>query len=128
MSTVASSVLAATTPVPPEPMATRLQAVLQHPGIWRRASPVPNHVRAQSTGVAELDAVLPGNGWPSGALTEILFDCDGVGELALVMPALAQITQRQQRVVFVAPPHIPYAPALAAQGLDLRYAVQIDAV
>jgi len=109
-------------------MASRLQTVLQHPGIWRRASPASNHVRAQSTGLAELDAALPGNGWPSGALTEILFDCDGVGELALVMPALAHITQRQQRVVFVAPPHIPYAPALAAQGLDLRYAVQIDAV
>jgi hypothetical protein len=128
MSTVASSVLSARASVPPQPVASGLQAVLQHPGIWRRASPASNHVRAQSTGLAELDAVLPGNGWPSGALTEILFDCDGVGELALVMPALAQLTRRQQRVVFVAPPHIPYAPALTAQGLDLRYAVQIEAV
>src|SRR5262249_35046783 len=40
---------------------------------------------------------------------------------------LAALTQRRQRVVFVAPPYIPYAPALNACGLDLRYVVQIDA-
>lgn len=112
-------------PAPPD--SAQLQAVLQHPGIWRRSSSSPGHVRAHASGIGELDAALPGNGWPCGALTEILFDGDGVGELALVMPALAQLTHRHQRVVFVAPPHIPYAPALAAQGLDLRYVVQIDA-
>jgi len=122
MSTVASSVFAA-----PPVASAQLQAVLQHPGVWRRSASASNHVRAHATGTAELDAVLPGGGWPCGALTEILFDGDGVGELALVMPALAQLTHRQQRIVFVAPPHIPYAPALAAQGLDLRYAVQIEA-
>ena len=122
MNTVALSPLALTPLLP-----TSLNEVLKHPGIWRRSAPASNHVRAQSTGIDGLDAMLPGRGWPNGALIEIQFDCDGVGELALVMPALAQLTQRQQRVVFVAPPHIPYAPALAAQGVDLRYAVQIDA-
>ena len=42
------------------------------------------------------------------------------------MPALAELTRRRQRVVFVAPPYIPYAPALDAHGLDLRYVVQIE--
>jgi len=119
---LAAPALAATTLASPS-----LQAVLQHPGIWRHSAAGASHVRAQSTGLAGLDARLPGGGWPSGALTEILFEHDGLGELALVMPALAQLTRRQQRVVFVAPPHIPYAPALEAQGLDLRYVVQIDA-
>ena len=104
-----------------------LEAVLQHPGIWRRSANAQPHVRAQATGLAELDAILPGGGWPCGALTEILFEYDGIGELALLMPALAQITQRGQRVVFVAPPYIPYAPALEAAGLDLRQVVQIQA-
>jgi hypothetical protein len=103
-----------------------LDAVLQHPGIWRRSASARQHVRALSTGLPELDALLPGGGWPCGALSEILFAGDGIGELSLLMPALAEITRRQQRVVFVAPPYIPYAPALDAYGLDLRYVVQIE--
>jgi hypothetical protein len=102
-----------------------LDAVLKHPGIWRRAA-ARHQVRAIASGHAELDALLPGGGWPSGALTEILFEHDGLGELALLMPALAGLTRRGQRVVFVAPPYIPYAPALEACGLDLRYVVQIE--
>ncbi|HZP67981.1 MAG TPA: translesion DNA synthesis-associated protein ImuA [Rudaea sp.] len=103
-----------------------LEAVLKHPGVWRRSAG-PAHVRALPSGLAELDALLPGGGWPLGALSEILFEYDGIGELALVMPALAELTRRRQRVVFVAPPYIPYAPALAACGLDLRYVVEIEA-
>jgi len=102
-----------------------LDAVLKHPGIWRRAAPLRQ--RALPSGFAVLDDALPGGGWPCGALSEILFEFDGVGELSLLMPALAELTQRRQRVVFVAPPYIPYAPALTDCGLDLRYVVQIDA-
>lgn len=104
-----------------------LDEVLKHPSIWRRSAATQPHVRALPTGLRELDALLPGGGWPCGALSEILFEYDGLGELALLMPALAELTQRRQRVVFVAPPYIPYAPALGASGLDLRYVVQIQA-
>jgi hypothetical protein len=107
--------------------AIALDAVLKHPGIWRRSAAALHQVRAVPTGLAELDAQLPGGGWPCGALSEILFAYDGLGELSLLMPALAELTQKEQRVVFVTPPYIPYAPALAASGLDLRYVVQIDA-
>lgn len=103
-----------------------LDAVLQYPGIWRRSASAQQHVRALPTGLPELDALLPGGGWPCGALSEILFAYDGVGELSLLMPALAELTRRRQRVIFVAPPYIPYAPALAEHGLDLRYVVQIE--
>ena len=108
-------------------VSSALDAVLQHPGIWRRSASAQSHVRALSTGNVELDAMLPGGGWPCGAVSEILCEYDGVGELSLLMPALADITQRGQRVIFVTPPYIPYAPALAAHGVDLRYVVQIDA-
>ena len=107
--------------------AVALDAVLKHPGVWRRSASASHHVRAISTGLAELDAQLPGGGWPCGALSEILFAHDGLGELSLLMPALAELTRKGQRVVFVAPPYIPYAPALAAHGLNLRHVVQIDA-
>jgi hypothetical protein len=107
--------------------AVALEAVLQHPGVWRRSAVALHQVRAIPTGLAELDAQLPGGGWPCGALSEILFAHDGLGELSLLMPALAELTHKGQRVVFVAPPYVPYAPALAAHGLDLRQVVQIDA-
>jgi len=107
--------------------AVALDAVLKHPGVWRRSAAAQHHVRAVPTGLAGLDAQLPGGGWPCGALSEILFAYDGLGELSLLLPALAELTRKGQRVVFVAPPYIPYAPALAAHGLDLRYVVQIDA-
>ena len=106
---------------------TALSEVLRHPGIWRRgsASRIATHV--QPTGIAELDARLPGGGWPEGALSEILIEHDGIGECSLLLPALAALTQARKRVVFVAPPYIPYAPALAAAGIDLAQVVHIDA-
>src|SRR5690349_20954177 len=119
--------IATTVPASAALAPSALDAVLKHPGIWRRSGASLHQARAVPTGLAELDAQLPGGGWPCGALSEILFEYDGLGELALLMPALAKLTQAGQRVVFVAPPYIPYAPALAAQGLDLRYVVQIDA-
>jgi cell division inhibitor SulA/protein ImuA len=96
-----------------------IDAVLNHPAIWRggecaRVAPgVP-------TGYAELDAQLPGQGWPSGAITEIYADRAGVGEVELVMPAAARLTQAGRWLTLVAPLHVPYAPALAAHGVRLE--------
>ena len=44
---------------------------------------------------------------------------DAIGELGLLLPALAALTRAGKRIVWLAPPHLPYAPALAAAGLDL---------
>lgn len=101
--------------------------VLRYPGIWRRSASTRMAVDAQPTGLAELDALLPGGGWPRGALSEILIEQDGIGECSLVLPALAALTQARRRVALVAPPYIPYAPALAAAGIDLTQLVHIDA-
>jgi cell division inhibitor SulA/protein ImuA len=71
------------------------------------------------SGFPELDAELPGGGWPAGALTEILPAHEGIGELRLLGPALAGLSKRGLRLVWIAPPHLPYAPALAAAGIDV---------
>ena len=104
-----------------------LADVLRHPGIWRRGSAAPATPDAQPTGLAALDALLPGGGWPRGALSEILIENDGLGECSLVLPALAALTQARRRVALVAPPYVPYAPALAMSGIDLAQVVHIDA-
>lgn len=95
------------------------QTLLQHPAIWRGDTLARVTLPSVATGHTLLDRELPGGGWPAGALTELLHDREGIGELGLVMPALARLTQAGRWVAWVAPPHRPHAPALAAAGLDL---------
>jgi cell division inhibitor SulA/protein ImuA len=76
------------------------------------------------TGFHELDNHLPGGGWPLGAITEIFVDGYGVGELALLMPALKALTsvdptRPKKWVAWVAPPFVPYAPALRQHGIHI---------
>ncbi|HEY0179005.1 MAG TPA: hypothetical protein VGC30_05175, partial [Dokdonella sp.] len=104
-----------------------LAGLLRHPGVWRRAATGAAAIDVQPTGIDALDALLPGGGWPRGALSEILVEHDGIGEGSLVLPALAALTQARRRVALVAPPHVPYAPALHAAGVDLAQIVHIYA-
>lgn len=60
--------------------------------IWRGHSPVPAST-ALPSGWPELDAALPAGGWPEAALTELLLPADGVGELELLWPLLARLSQ-----------------------------------
>lgn len=99
--------------------AQSLEEVLNHPAVWRGSECARVAVASVPTGFAELDAVLPGGGWPAGALTEIYSERPGTGELQLVMPAAARLTQSGRWLALIAPPHIPYAPALASHGVRL---------
>jgi hypothetical protein len=93
-----------------------LARLRRHPAIWRRqAAPVS----ILPTGFPALDEMLPGAGWPMGALTEILVPREGAGELRLVMPALADLSARGRWLAWVGPPYVPYAPALEARGIAL---------
>ena len=58
-----------------------LAALLAHPAIWRGGDCAPEPA-ALPSGFAALDAVLPGRGWPQGALTEMLLEREGIGEIA----------------------------------------------
>ncbi|MBI5107878.1 MAG: translesion DNA synthesis-associated protein ImuA [Rhodocyclales bacterium] len=72
-----------------------------------------------ASGFSVLDAELPGGGWPRGALTELLAEHEGIGEIGLLLPALAALTASGRTVLLVAPPHVAHVPAWAAAGLDL---------
>ncbi|MBC7574941.1 MAG: translesion DNA synthesis-associated protein ImuA [Herminiimonas sp.] len=87
--------------------------------IWRCGAPAVRNASGMPSGFAALDAVLADNGWPTAALSELLTDKAGIGELSLLMPTLAQLSQTRG-VLFIAPPFLPYAPALADAGIDLR--------
>jgi hypothetical protein len=103
-----------------------LEALRRHPAIWRGDSISPVARPSIPTGFAALDALLPGGGWPQGALTEILCPRPGAGELRLVVPALADLANARRWIVWVAPPGIPYAPALAAAGVPPERALWIN--
>jgi len=103
-----------------------IDKLLQRPGIWRGREKIRQtgltHI---PTGFAELDDMLPGGGWPLGAMTEIMHDRQGIGELRLIVPALARLSRQGKWVALIAPPHIPYPPALEAWGIDLSHLLLI---
>ncbi|MGY4664842.1 MULTISPECIES: translesion DNA synthesis-associated protein ImuA [Pseudomonas] len=94
--------------------------------VWK-GRPTAPAASPQPTGHAMLDAALPGGGWPEAALTEILIAAQGVGELQLLWPTLARLSAAGERIVLVAPPHVPYPQAWQSAGVDLRQLAVIQA-
>ena len=94
--------------------------LLRHPAIWRGRDLAHAVVPGIPTGFKALDAELPGGGWPPACLTEIMFQHEGIGELRILAPALADLSRQGKIIVWIAPPYLPNAPALAAAGMELK--------
>ncbi|HEV8257024.1 MAG TPA: translesion DNA synthesis-associated protein ImuA [Casimicrobiaceae bacterium] len=107
-------------------MKPALAELLHHPLLWR-GDQLARADNAVSSGFASLDRELPGGGWPKAALTELWLDGEGIGELSVLLPALKRLTQAGEWIALVAPPHIPYAPAFAGQGVDPARMIVIEA-
>lgn len=112
--------------MPPDSAPSPLDKLLENPRVWR------GHNQAHTTaglasGYETLDRHLPGGGWPQSSLTEILVEQYGIGELRLLMPALAQLSAADSNadytepgwIAWIAPPFQPYPPALQQWGIDL---------
>jgi len=113
------------------------------PNLWRGDDWIRADSRMDciSSGYKDLDQELPGHGWPHGQLVELLVDHPGIGELSLLLPALAAVTHSGRTCVWVLPCQedspttarlpqgtiqqqvaahaLPYAPALVEAGIDL---------
>jgi cell division inhibitor SulA/protein ImuA len=121
-----------------------LENLLQNPRVWRGcqwnadANAIINTQESPGTacptGYAKLDRHLPGGGWPRNALTEILLQDYGTGELKLLMPALACLSNADEVhptascssgeagwIAWIAPPFQPYPPALLQWGINLAH-------
>ncbi len=90
-----------------------------HPLLWR-GKQISHRIHTLSTGHSALDEVLPGNGWPLGAVTELVNDTTGCGELSLLLPVLAQLSQKDRWITMIDPPWIPCPSALHGRGLALK--------
>ncbi len=88
--------------------------------LWRGSELGRPVCEVRSTGFAELDAELPGGGWPCRGLTELLQPQPAVAEWRLLSPAM-------RRIVLVSPPMHPHLPGLRHAGLDERHLVWIQA-
>ena len=100
----------------------RLADILADARVWRFKDASQSARPVRSTGRSALDARLPGGGWPTAALIEVLLETTGLGEVQLFLPALAECQNGIGEVpwiVWIAPPHEPYAPALAEHGIEL---------
>ncbi|MDE0422267.1 MAG: translesion DNA synthesis-associated protein ImuA [Gammaproteobacteria bacterium] len=113
---------------PPIEDATAVRAMdrlRQVPNLWR-ASELPalrfGGIKSDgiASGFAALDDVLFDRGWPRAGLVELLLNDPGIGELSLLAPALASLSTREARLIaWIAPPFVPFAPALDAAGIDV---------
>lgn len=106
-------------------MSDALEKLLKNPRIWRGQGHTESDAwPGIATGYPRLDQHLPGGGWPRHALTEIHLDHYGTGELQLLMPALARLSEPEGGheagwIAWVAPPFEPYPPALQQWGINL---------
>jgi protein ImuA len=72
------------------------------------------------TGYRTLDSELQHHGWPLGGTIELLSDGCGLGAMGLFLPAMEHLSEQCRWQVFIAPPYTPYAPLLAARGIDTQ--------
>lgn len=78
----------------------------------------PRRSAFEATGLPEVDALLPGGGFPRGALSEIAGG-PGSGKTALCLAAMARAMRGDGLAAFVDGRGELYPPAAAALGVDL---------
>lgn len=84
--------------------------------LWRGNQVAHAAARTVRCGDEDLARELPGGGWPRGALTDLLVQQTGCGELRLLRPAFEQLASKP--VVLLQPPHDLQPTAFAWWGLD----------
>ena len=127
---------------PATPPGSPTEALLADPRLWRAASLGACISPCIPSGFAALDAELPGGGWPTRAVCEILQAQGGMAEWRLLGPALRALLQEQplpqqhkkknksaaappRPVLLINPPHVPHLPGLRAHGLSEKQLVWI---
>jgi len=95
-----------------------LKNLLSRQDTWRgRNRSLRKHVI--TTGNNSLDRLLLG-GWPVSALSELVSQQDGIGELSILLPTLKRCANEDKLCVWLDPPYQPYAPALVSAGIPLH--------
>lgn len=111
----------------PAARAGHIEELLQQNGaLWRGCDLAGRGSGGRSTGFPELDAILPGRGWPRRGLMEVISPNWGMGELQLLLPLMRDVVAREQWILWVSPPYLLYAPALIQAGIDTSQVLVVD--
>lgn len=95
--------------------------------LWRADQLVVCTAPTIATGWPELDAELPGGGWPCQSLTELLQPQLSGAEFRLLGAAMRQVAAAGKDIVLVGPPQSPHWPGLMQMGVEQRRLVWIQA-
>ncbi len=100
------------------------------PHVWRAGELGAASLQTISTGYDALSQVLPGGGWPCGAMTEVLQSMSGQHEWGLVAPALSALQSASPSglVVLVGAPYCPFGPALGARQINMQRLLSVSSV
>ena len=106
---------------PPLTVAPAAQQAMEHAmrSVWRASELAVSRSTTCSTGHTLLDMELPNGGWPRSVLVELLVQQHGIGEMQLLKPVLAALSE-QQRVALIQPPYLPHSMACRAWHLQQR--------
>jgi len=116
-------------PAQPSANSPGLSAHALHAQLWRASHLGSNPKPCVSSGFAALDAELPGKGWPTHGLSEILQDAAVHLEWRLLAPALQALLSepaQSRPLLLINPPLTPNLPGLQASGLPPRQLVWIQ--
>jgi len=103
----------------------QLLELLDQGDIWRGSQPRTTHM-ALSSGYPSFDQVLHLGGWPKNRLIEILTEQHAIGEIQLILPAIAKQMAQGGWLFLIEPPFIPYAPAWLKAGVPVERVMVIQ--
>lgn len=112
----------------PEPsITTAASLAAQLPAVWTANQMASFRSPVIPTGFERLNAELPNGGWPKSALTELLIQQHGIGEMQLLKPSLAALS-RSRRVALIQPPFAPNGLTCHNWGLRMDQLLWIKAI
>ena len=116
-------------PTPSSRTLPELSGPLANTLVWRAGELGGASLQTLDTAYAALNAVLPGAGWPQGALVEVLQPQAGQHEWGLLAPALAaaQALAPDKLLLLVGAPYLPFGPALGARQLNMARLLCVQA-
>ena len=95
--------------------------------VWRGAEVGDAVSRTVTSGFPQLDKELPGGGWPTHSLTELLMPQAALCEWRLLGRSLPALMAADGRVYLIAPPKQPHVGGLEQLGLSANQIVWIHA-
>ena len=126
--TIIRNALETPEPKPDKPFSHIDELLHDNPNLWRGCDMADQGFHGRSTGFSQLDDILPGRGWPNNGLMEVITPQWGMGELQLLIPLMRSIIEQRKWILWISPPYLLYAPALAQAGIstDQVLVVKLD--